>query len=432
MVKAIQQWSRIGCVALGLGVFAGAAFGQDDDPKPKTDDALKAELLKLNRVTGDDAQRAAMLKLVKDKSKAKKAVAEAQKMSRAAKGEKPFNFNACLILARTAHIIKEYDDAEYFYKQCVELATKLDSGGKIVQAYDGLVELYWDARRYQDVIDTCEVFLDLDKSDEVNRAKIFMLERQIQAMARSGQADQALMMTEKLIKADPDLAWYFLQLKGYVLHEAGKLAPAIEAYSAAITKLDADKKLEGDVKERFKDRIRYILSGLHVEAKDIDKAAKELQSLIKRHPDNATYKNDLGYIWADNDINLEECEKLIRDALALDRKRQEKLVEEGLLDEAKDNAAYLDSLGWILFKQKKYKEAAKYLELAVADTDEGNHLEIWDHLADCYLAQGDIKKAVTTWEKALKLEDISVRDKERRRTIATKLKKAREELKGGN
>src|SRR5439155_10352436 len=114
----------------------------------------------------------------------------------------------------------------------------------------------------------------------------------------------------------------------------------------------------------------------------------------------------------------------------LDKREKQKAVEEGILDEVRENAAYLDSMGWVLFKQKKYKEALPYLEKAAADEDDGNHLEIWDHLGDCYLALGQKKKAVETWEKALKLEEVSHRDRERRRAVGAKLRKAREELKG--
>jgi len=214
-------------------------------------------------------------------------------------------------------------------------------------------------------------------------------------MARAGQTDQALAMAEKLIKLDGG-GWYFVMLKGFVLREAGKIDAAIETYQEALTKLDTNKKLPKEQKDRFKDRIRYIISGLYVENKDIDNATKELQTLVKRNPDNPTYKNDLGFIWCDAGQNLEESEKLIREALDLDEKRQKKALEDGLIDEVKPNAAYLDSLGWVLFKQKKYKEAIEPLKQAVADEEDGNHLEIWDHLADCYMATGDKKKAPAT------------------------------------
>ena len=105
-----------------------------------------------------------------------------------------------------------------------------------------------------------------------------------------------------------------------------------------------------------------------------------------------------------------------------------KLKEDGKLDEVKENAAYLDSLGWVYFKQKKYKEALEPLKKASLDEDEGSHLEIWDHLGDCYSALNQKKDANASWEKALKMEDISKRDGERRRKVSDKLKKARAEL----
>ena len=48
----------------------------------------------------------------------------------------------------------------------------------------------------------------------------------------------------------------------------------------------------------------------------------------------------------------------------------------------------------MLYKQKKYQEALEPLKKAAADEDEGNHLEIWDHLGDCYLALGQKKDAI--------------------------------------
>jgi Tfp pilus assembly protein PilF len=219
--------------------------------------------------------------------------------------------------------------------------------------------------------------------------------------------------------------WYFVQLKGWIQREDGKLADAIATYNEVLDKIDAEKGMKAAAKDKEKDRIRYILSGLYVENKEIDKAAKQLETLIKRNPESATYKNDLGFIWCDNDLKLEESEKLIKEALELDKKEKEKLKADGKLDEVVDNAAYLDSLGWVLFKQKKYKEALDPLKKASADEDEGNHLEIWDHLGDCYSALGQKKDAIASWEKALKMEDLSTRDGERRKKISEKLKKAR-------
>ena len=415
---------RFGALVVGLLLAATGASRADDE---KVDPEREA-LLKLNTVTGEDAQKAKLVALAKDKDKAKKAVALAVKMNKEAKGkDKPFNFNATIMLARVAYFVKEYDAAETFYEDGIEAATKLNSGAKMLQAYWGLMDMYWDAKKYSPLVETCEKFMDVKGQKELDDEKLFVLERLVQAKAKLGQFDEALKITAGLIQAGKESgnAWYFLQLKGMVQREAGKNEDAIETYLEVLEQLDSAKELKDEVKDRMKDRNRYVLTGLYVDNKDIDKAAKHLQTLIKRNPDNPTYKNDLGFIWCDNDKNIEESENLIREALALDKKEREKLKKEGKLDEVKENAAYLDSLGWVLFKQKKYAEAVDYLKKASADDEDGNHLEIWDHLADCHMAMQQPKEAIAAWEKGLKMEDVSKRDAERRRKVTDKLKKAR-------
>jgi tetratricopeptide (TPR) repeat protein len=422
MVKAGMRWVLRAGAVLCVAVLLNGAVGRADDEKK---DPLREELLKLNSITGEEAQRTKLIALAKDKEKAKKLVAEAGKMIKEAKGkENPFNYNGALMVARLAHFVKQFDVAEPLYEHLIETATKLKSGSKMVTAYEGLIDMYFESKKYAQASETCEKFVDTTGPEEYEQAKPFILERLAQAKAKEEKFDDAMRVAELLIEADKG-GWYFVQLKGWVLREQGKLPAAIEAYVESLDKIDANKNMKPEAKDRFKDRTRYILTGLYVDSKQIDKAAKELQTLIKRNPDSATYKNDLGFIWCDNDMNLEESEKLIKEALELDKKEKEKAKEDGKIDEVKPNAAYLDSLGWVLFKQKKYKEALGPLKEAAADDEDGSHLEIWDHLADCYMALGQKKDAIAAWEKGLKFEDISKRDNERRRKVSEKLKKAR-------
>ncbi len=425
MVTAGMRWALRALATIGFAVLLNGSVLRGDDEKK---DPLREELLKLNSVTGDDAQRDKLIALTKNKENAKKLVLEAGKMVKEAKGkEHPFNYNGSLLIARLAHFNKQYDVAEPFYEHLIELSTKLKSGTKMVAAYEGLIDLYFENKKYSLVAETCDKYLDImGGPEEFEGNKPFILERLIQAEAKLEKFDDALRRTEALIEADKG-GWYFIQLKGWVLREQGKLPAAIEAYTESLDAIDGNKAMKPEVKDRFKDRTRYILTGLYVDNKEVDKAAKQLQTLIKRNPDNPTYKNDLGFIWCDNDMNLEESEKLIKEALDLDKKAQEKAKKDGKIDEVVPNAAYLDSLGWVLFKQKKYKEALEPLKQASADAEDGAHLEIWDHLADCYMALGQKKDAIATWEKGLKYEDLSKRDTERRRKVSAKLKAARAE-----
>jgi Tfp pilus assembly protein PilF len=403
-------------------------------PAAPTDEALKEKALKLNDSSTPDAMQAKLTELLKDKTAAKRLVVLAAKMQADAKEkDAPFKFNAAFILGKAAQNLKDYKTAEAFYKFCKANALKLESGEKTARAYDGLIDLYWDQKKFAEVEELCaELLASEDTGKEMSSAKSFAIERMIQSKARRGDHDEALNMADAVIKLEKG-GWYSLQLKGYVLREAGKIDQAIETYTEVLKKLEADKKLEGKEKSTITRNVRYMLTGLHVENKAIDKAADILKELVKEVPDSATYKNDLGFIWADNDLKLEESEKLIREALDLDKKAREKALKEGKIDAEdakKANAAYQDSLGWVLYKNKKYDEAIKLLTEASLDEEEGQHMEIWDHLADAYLAKMDAKKAVELWSKALKFEDVSKRDGERRKKITEKMRKAKASLKG--
>src|SRR5262249_31088622 len=147
--------------------------------------------------------------------------------------------------------------------------------------------------------------------------------------------------------------------------EAGRSAEAAKAYEDVLERIQKDKNLDAADRAEYAERYQYILSNVYVDLNQIDKAAANLEALIAKKPDEPGYYNDLGYIWADRGMHLEKSEKLIRKALEVDRARRKKAKLTG--DEDRDNGAYLDSLGWVLFKQKKFAEAKKYLLEAVKD-----------------------------------------------------------------
>ncbi len=425
MVVTYNKWlPRIGVLTACFILALNGSAGLRADEK----DPLKDELLKLNSYAKEEDQLKQLRVFVKDREKGRKMVSYAAQMLKEAKGdEKPFNYNGTLILARAAHYLKQYDIAEKFYELGIDQASKVKNGKKMVAAYEGLINFYTERKRYADVIETCEKFIELTGPKEVRNIQLLIMDKAIQTKAKQGKIEEALRDNKNLLD-NTDNNFIFLETKAFIQREDGKLKDAISTYKEVLEKLDEDKNFPKEELEKEKDRIHYILSGVYVENKEINKAAEELKSLIKKHPDDATFKNDLGFVWCDNDMNFEESEKLIKEALELDKKEKEKLKAEGKLEDVTENVAYLDSLGWVYYKQKKYKEALEPLKKAAMDEDEGSHLEIWDHLADCYLALGKKKEAVESWEKALKMEDVSPRDGERRRKVSEKLKKARVDI----
>lgn len=208
-----------------------------------------------------------------------------------------------------------------------------------------------------------------------------------------------------------------LDLKARLQMLVGQYSAAAKTYEDLLTRIPKDDSL--DDKAKAEELVRYSLSNVYVEMNLIGKATEQLRILLAKNPDSPGYNNDLGYIWADHDQNLQEAEKLIRKAIEEDRK-QRNVRSEGS-SEPGDNGAYLDSLGWVLYKQKKYQDAKKYL-LEAIKADEGENIEIYDHLGDVYLALGEKAKAVETWRKAVGLELKSLREQQRKTEVEKKLK----------
>ena len=97
--------------------------------------------------------------------------------------------------------------------------------------------------------------------------------------------------------------------------------------------------------------------------------------------------NYLGYMWADNGENLEQALELVRRAVALEP----------------DNGAYVDSLGWALFRLGEFEAARSQLERAQQLVPEDS--TILEHLGDVYVALGDTRRAREVYENALAIND---------------------------
>jgi tetratricopeptide (TPR) repeat protein len=415
---------------LGIGLFAALTATMFSASARDVDPALKEKALALNAITQTKKAEEKLRELFRDKPGTRKLVAAAAELHKDGGKNSPFKPNATIILAKAAHGVKDYGTAEIFYEYTAERALRLQDEKRLVQAYQGIIQLYLGMKEYGKAETWCEKFMEFEGGQEINQGRFGVLEMHIIAIAKQGETDKAMEKVEALTQL-PEIGWAFYELKAKVQYEAGKVNDAIKTHKEFIEKIDDQERTPAEERAKWKKAAQYTLSGYLVDANKVDEAVKLLRQLKEDDPENPTCYNDLGFIMADHDMNLEESEQLVRKALELDTKRRQKLLEKKEIDEAeakKQSAAYLDSLGWVLFKQKKYADAKKYLLEATKDEDDGDHLEIWDHLADTQMALGEVKEAVDTWTKALKLEDVSKKDTERRKKVTEKLKKAKEQL----
>lgn len=110
---------------------------------------------------------------------------------------------------------------------------------------------------------------------------------------------------------------------------------------------------------------------------------------IKRLPDYDLLLNNFSYSLSERGLRMQEALEMVKKAVAAQP----------------DNAAYLDTIGWIYFKLGKLKEAEKYIKKSVEQrTDSAVVLE---HLGDVYAAMKNREQAQKYWQQALELDQTN-------------------------
>jgi tetratricopeptide (TPR) repeat protein len=130
-------------------------------------------------------------------------------------------------------------------------------------------------------------------------------------------------------------------------------------------------------------QVLYDLAVVQESNRDFEGARATLERLLELEPDDAHLKNFYGYLLADQGWELERAERLIREAVA----------------EEPDNGAYVDSLGWVLYRQGEYEKALDHLIEAVNLL--GDDPVVLEHVGECLAALGRHSEALRSFERAV-------------------------------
>ena len=123
------------------------------------------------------------------------------------------------------------------------------------------------------------------------------------------------------------------------------------------------------------------------------KAEKDLLASLEVDPDQAYVINYLAYTWIEQGTNIKKSLTMLEQANKL-----------------RSNDPYItDSLGWALFKLKRYKEAKNYLQLAVKLLPADPIVN--DHYGDALWKNGEKIQARYYWNYVLNLEKTEDKQK---------------------
>ena len=189
----------------------------------------------------------------------------------------------------------------------------------------------------------------------------------------SPEAQQRIPYFDQLRHQNQDLAADIFTLEAQYLQDIGDTDTALASYQAAL--------------QLYPNHIHllYNYALLAQSSHQFDTTELMLQRIIKLEPDHTNALNALGYAYADRGIKLAEAEVLIRKALAHEP----------------NNAAIIDSLGWVSYRLGHLRQSLTLLTKAY---DIMPAAEIAAHLGAVKWALGDTKGAFETWNLALSLE----------------------------
>ncbi len=152
---------------------------------------------------------------------------------------------------------------------------------------------------------------------------------------------------------------------------------------------DAESRLRARLEDAAnpRSRFRYLLALATSQRTrgDESEAGKTLEIALALQPDHVGLNNDVAYGWIDRGERLAEAERMTRYAVSREPRQM----------------AYLDTLGWLMYKSGRFADARKWLERAVR-TRLRRDAVVLDHLGDACWRLGVRDAAVTAWTDAVK------------------------------
>ncbi len=176
----------------------------------------------------------------------------------------------------------------------------------------------------------------------------------------------------------PEIVYYL----GIAQREAKHFQEAVATFEEALHEAEAEGAEIANARFYFDYGAAAEQAGLH------DKAADLFRKSIAVDPANAADAyNYLAYMWAERDTHLDEAEQMIKLALQADP----------------NNGAYIDTLGWLEFRQGKFDQALSDLLRAAQKLTREDPV-VLEHVGDACAKLNKPAQALDAWQKALNLD----------------------------
>ncbi len=253
--------------------------------------------------------------------------------------------------------LKDYDQAEKRLKRVLSL------GSRTLGAHFYLGRLYEKKDNFT---------LALKHFLAVRHGEFYLgaQTRAASLLAELGRLEKAqdLLHSLRVSNAQERIRVYLVEAE--LLRKAGKVKEALDFLTAKLEEVPDNTSL------------RYARALMAEKMGELEIAEKDLLAIIEREPSNAQALNALGYTLADRTQRFDEALGYIERALVV----------------KPEDAAIIDSMGWVQYRMGNHEKAVELLRRAMKLIQD---VEIAAHLGEVLWSMGDKEGALEVWEKAL-------------------------------
>lgn len=144
-----------------------------------------------------------------------------------------------------------------------------------------------------------------------------------------------------------------------------------------------EKATLSPARSSFRTAVYSTLGDAYADQDMWEDAVKAYENALRLDPNNHNAMNNYAYFMAIRDERIDYAEELALKAIRLEP----------------ENAAYLDTVGWIFYLKNDYEKARQYIEASV-ETGEAS-AEVFEHLGDVYDKLNEPDKAKKWWQRAV-------------------------------
>lgn len=289
---------------------------------------------------------------------------EARKQFELLVQEAPNNPDIAMAVALMAMQANDYDAAEKYLKGALAAGHKEPDS-----IWMFLGQVYEERKNYDEAL---KWYAGVTSGERYMSAQA----RYAGVLAKQGKLDNARSHLRSIKPQDNAQRIQLVQAEANLLREAQAYSDAYDLLGKSLE--DAPNSVD----------LLYDQAMIAEKLDRVDVLERNLRKVIEIQPDHAHAYNALGYTFADRNMRLPEARKLIEKAIELS-------PQDGYI---------IDSLGWVLFRMGRVREAIVQLRRAFELRPEG---EVGAHLGEALWADGQRDEAAKVWSQVLKETPIS-------------------------